>query len=217
MLERLQASMRTERAFLDRASHELRTPLSVLKGELDLALVARPHTRGARASAPPSPRKRSRSLVRLAEDLLVLSRLRGGALPIRREAVHIDALLQRVAEGFRLRASERGISLDVQADTGSNAQMDPTRIRQAVSNLVDNAIRHTPEEGSVTIAARRDPYGIEISVLDTGPGFGNGHDLEGSAGLGLSIVQAVAKAHGGNVRIGAGERGGGMVTIVVPS
>ena len=83
---------------------------------------------------------------------------------------------------------------------------------------MDNAIRHTPQEGHVTIAARSNSHGVEISVLkDTGPGFGNGHDLEGSAGLGLSIVQAVAKAHGGNVRMGTRDGGGGLVTILLPS
>ncbi len=216
MLERLQRSMQSERGFLDRASHELRTPLSVLKGELDLAL-SRARTQDELQAALRSCANEVDSLVRLAEDLLVLSRLRGGALPIRREAVDIGALLNRVAEGFQPRADERGVSLEVDAAAGPNAQMDPTRIRQAVSNLVDNAIRHTPQEGHVTIAARSNSHGVEISVLDTGPGFGNGHDLEGSAGLGLSIVQAVAKAHGGTVRMGTRDGGGGLVTILLPS
>jgi two-component system, OmpR family, sensor kinase len=216
MLERLQTSMQAERGFLDRASHELRTPLSVLKGELDLAL-ARARTPQELEAALRSCAQEVDTLVRLAEDLLVLSRLRGGALPIRKEAVDVDALLRRVADGFEPRAHERAVRLEVRTEAGLHAQVDPTRIRQAVSNLVDNALRYVPETGLVTIEAARTRDGIRLSVLDTGPGFGNGHDLVGSAGLGLSIVQAVVQAHGGDVRIGAGEQGGALVTITVPS
>ena len=106
MLERLQASMQTERAFLDRASHELRTPLTVLKGELDLAL-ARPRTPQELERALRRSSQEVEILVRLAEDLLVLSREQQGRLPMRRKSVRLDELVKRLAPGFASRAGPR--------------------------------------------------------------------------------------------------------------
>jgi two-component system OmpR family sensor kinase len=211
MLERLQSSMQDERAFLDRASHELRTPLAVLKTELDLAL-ARPRTPSELEAALHRSAEEVDMLVGLAEDLLVLSRLQGGRLPIRKGSVEIGPLLARVTAGFAPRAAAAGIRLAVDADGAGEVYADPVRVRQAVSNLVDNALRFSPRGGTIVVTARTIGGGTEIVVEDPGTGFASDTD----AGLGLSIVKAVAEAHGGALEIGHGRDGGAKVTINLP-
>jgi two-component system, OmpR family, sensor kinase len=212
MLERLQTSMQGERAYLDRASHELRTPLSVLKGEIDLAL-SRARTAEELQAALERSADEVDTLVRLAEDLLVLSRLQHGRLPIRKERVEIGPLLERVTVGFATRASAAGIRLDVDVDGSGEIHADPVRIRQAVSNLVDNAIRFTPRDGTIVVSARPVGGGARIVVEDSGAGF----SVDADDGLGLEIVRAVALAHGGRVEIGEGHGGGGRVALEIPA
>jgi two-component system, OmpR family, sensor kinase len=212
MLERLQTSMQGEREYLDRASHELRTPLSVLKGEIDLAL-SRARTVDELQAALERSADEVDTLVRLAEDLLVLSRLQQGRLPIRKERVEVGPLLERVTAGFATRASAAGIRLDVDVDGSGDIRADPVRIRQAVSNLVDNAIRFTPRDGTIVVSARTVGDGARIVVEDSGAGF----SVDADDGLGLEIVKAVALAHGGRVEIGDGPGGGGRVALEIPA
>jgi signal transduction histidine kinase len=215
MLERLQASMQTERDFLDRASHELRTPLTVLKAELDLAL-ARPRTPAELEAALRASSLEVETLVRLAEDLLVLSRERDGQLPVRKERLRVDELLERLGAGFTAEARSAGVKIHVQVEPGLDLSADPIRLRQAVSNLVVNALQHTPTGGHVDLEARRTGNSVAIEVRDSGRGFGVDR-VDGSAGtgLGLAIVEAIVRAHGGGVEIAAAGSGG-IVRIVVP-
>jgi signal transduction histidine kinase len=215
MLERLQTSMQTERDFLDRASHELRTPLTVLKVELELAL-ARPRTPAELEAALRASSQEVETLVRLAEDLLVLSRERGGQLPVRKEPIHLDDLLERLATGFAAQARSAEVEIHVQVEPGLHLFADPIRLRQAVSNLMVNALQHTPAGGRVDLGARRAGASVSIEVRDSGRGFGV-ERVEGTpgTGLGLAIVEAIVRGHGGVVEIDAAAAGG-MVTMVLP-
>jgi signal transduction histidine kinase len=215
MLERLQTSMQTERDFLDRASHELRTPLTVLKAELELAL-ARPRTPAELEAALRASSQEVQTLVRLAEDLLVLSRERDGQLPVRKEPVHIEELLERLGAGFAAEARSAGVEIHVQVEPGLHLSADPIRLRQAVSNLVLNALQHTPAGGRIDLEARHSGATVSIEVRDSGRGFGV-ERLDGSAGtgLGLAIVDAIVRGHGGVVEIDAATAGG-VVTMVLP-
>ena len=216
MLERLQTSMRTERDFLDRASHELRTPLTVLKAELDLAL-ARPRTPVELEAALRASSQEVETLVRLAEDLLVLSRERGrtaagpqGTHPTSRSCWS-DSLL-----GSPREARSAEVEIHVQVEPGLHLSADPIRLRQAISNLVVNALQHTPAGGRIDLEASRTGATVSIEVRDSGRGFGV-ERLDGSAGtgLGLAIVDAIVRGHGGAVEIDAASVGG-LVTIVLP-
>ena len=215
MLERLQTSMQTERDFLDRASHELRTPLTVLKAELDLAL-ARPRTPKEMEAALRASSQEVETLVRLAEDLLVLSRERDGELPVRKEAVHVDELLDRLGTGFTAEARSAGVEIHVHVEPELHLSADPLRLRQAVSNLVVNALQHTPAGGRIDLEARRAGVSVSIEVRDSGRGFG-AERVDGSSGtgLGLAIAQAIVRGHGGWLEVGA-TGAGGVVTIVLP-
>jgi two-component system OmpR family sensor kinase len=215
MLERLQTSMQTERDFLDRASHELRTPLTVLKTELDLAL-ARPRTIAALEAALRASSHEVETLVRLAEDLLVLSRQRDGRLPVRKEPVHLDELLDRLGAAFAVQARAAEVQVHVQVEPGLELSADPVRLRQAISNLLLNALQHTPAQGRIDLQGARRGDAVWIRVGDTGRGFG-AERVDGApgTGLGLTIVEAIVRAHGGLLEIDA-EGPGGAVTVILP-
>jgi heavy metal sensor kinase len=213
MLDRLQRAVERERRFVDDASHELRTPLANLKAELDLS-IRRARTPDELEASLRSAAEETDRLVRLAEDLLVLARAKGGKLPVRREEVDAAALVQDIVATFEGRASERGVTLDDEAEDGVRANVDPLRIRQAIGNLIDNALRHAPRGGRVSVALARANSELTISVSDTGPGFSPEFladafepftrddaarsRLDGGTGLGLAIVRAIAEGHGGS-------------------
>lgn len=213
MLDRLQRALERERRFVDDASHELRTPLANLKAELDLS-IRRARAPDELEAALRSAAEETDRLVRLAEDLLVLARAKGEKLPVRREPVDAAALVRDIVATFEARASERGVTLDDEAEDGVRADVDPLRMRQAVGNLIDNALRHAPRGGRVSVALARANGELTISVSDSGPGFSPEFLVDafepftrddaarsrsdGGTGLGLAIVRAIAEAHGGS-------------------
>ena len=171
MLARLEQAFERERRFVDDASHELRTPLGILRTELELAL-RRARTREEMQAALASAAEESERLSRLAEDLLVLARSDRGRLPLHRTRVEASAIVVKTIDFFRRRASERGVNIDVSVPPGLEVDVDELRINQALGNLIDNALAHTPEGGSirvsVTVNSARE---LVFSVADTGGGF----------------------------------------------
>jgi signal transduction histidine kinase len=229
MLDRVHEAAARDRRFLDQASHELRTPLAVLKAELDLAL-SRPRSSAELEAALRNASEETDRLLRLAEDLLVLSRSKGEGLEIHTSDVDVQELLDQVCEGHRVRAETAGSSLSREGNRVI-ARVDPVRIRQALEDLLDNAIRHGG--GVIRVHAECGDGVVEISVLDSGPGFraelldafgsgprGDGRAGEGSnalgLGLGLPIVRAIAEAHGGSLEARNLPEGGAVVTMRVP-
>ena len=232
MLARLEEAMTRERRLVSDASHELRTPLANLKAELDLALrkarSAEELTAALRSAAEETDR-----LTRLSEDLLVLARSDQGRLSVRREDHDLSQLLHETVASFAGRADGLGVALAASVQDGVRANVDGTRIRQAVDNLIDNALRHTPSRGRVAIDLSRGEGMIRIEVADTGDGFApqflerafepfSRSDQartrpEGGAGLGLAIVKAVAEAHGGSVKATNRPEGGALVVLRIPA
>jgi signal transduction histidine kinase len=225
MLDRLRSSFERERRFVADASHELRTPIAVVKTELEGALRTRDYGEDVGDALLAAVEECDR-LAQLAEDLLVIARATDGRLPVRLEQVDLAALLESVQDRFSDRAEQHGRSVRHDCPEGLVVTADPLRLRQALGNLVDNALRHG--DGDVLLAARPSATGVTIEVSDQGPGFGaeiverafdrftRGDEARsrGGAGLGLAIVRAVVEAHGGTVE---GARGpGGMVRIVLP-
>jgi heavy metal sensor kinase len=227
MLGRLEAGIARERRFVAAASHELRTPLALLKAELELAL-RRPRTREELEHAVASTAEEVDRLARLAEDLLVLARLEDGRLPLRRSELEVGELLRLVARRFASRAAEANRGLGVHVENGLTLVGDQLRLEQALGNLVDNALRHGA--GSVGLAASRRNGSVELRVTDEGGGFPADfvpHAFDPltradearrgrTPGLGLAIVAAVARAHGGTVSVSE-DSGRSVVTLVLPA
>jgi signal transduction histidine kinase len=200
MLDRIEAAFQRERTFVADASHELRTPLAILKTELELAL-RRGRTNEELVEALRSAAEETDRLVALAEDLLVIARSDQGQLPIRREELRAGELLERVRARHAPEATITG-------GDGLVVNADPLRLEQALGNLLDNARRHG---GSAIELAAEDRNGsVRFHVRDDGPGIpgelaaferftrGDAARSRGGAGLGLAIVAAIARAHGGD-------------------
>jgi two-component system OmpR family sensor kinase len=229
MLDRLHEALDRERRFLDEASHELRTPLAVLTAEVELAL-REPREREELEAALRSIEQEADRLGRLTQDLLVLARSDRGRLPVHPAEADVDDLLDRVAGEFAQRAESAGVRLRVDGD-GARGRVDVDRIRQALENLVDNALRHASAGDEIELRARRDAEGLHLVVRDTGPGFPGrllpraferfARDDErrngDGAGLGLAIVRAVAEAHGGKAIAENLPTGGAAVSIDLPA
>ncbi|HEY3551545.1 MAG TPA: HAMP domain-containing sensor histidine kinase [Gaiellaceae bacterium] len=226
MLARLQAAVEHERRFVADASHELRTPLALLRTELDLAL-RRPRTRDELESALRSAAEETQRLSRLADDLLLIARADQGLLPIRSELVAAADLLADTATRFAARSSSVGRDLDI-ASTDLFVDADPLRVGQALVNLVDNALIHG--EGTVELTAEERDGFVELHVRDGGSGFPDEFRARafdrfsraaeargrGGSGLGLSIVELVARAHGGDAGLCNSPSGGADVWISLP-
>jgi two-component system, OmpR family, sensor kinase len=242
LLARLHDALARQRGFVSDASHELRTPLAVLGAELELA--GRPgRSRDELAEAVASAEDEVARLTRLTNDLLVLARSDEASLPIRPAPTEVRALLERSAQRAASRAAEAGVRCEVEAPPGLIAVVDGDRVGQAVDNLIDNALRFAPRGTEITVSARaRDAdgslgsagqAGVIIEVADAGPGFPPdflSHAFErfrrpdtgrarsdGGAGLGLAIVGAIARAHGGTASARNRPAGGAIVTLDLPA
>jgi heavy metal sensor kinase len=228
MLGRLEATLERERGFVANASHELRTPLAVLKTELELAL-RRPRSPEELEAALRSAAEESDRLSQLAEDLLVLARADEDGLPLRRTTVAAQTLLDRVAERFASRALDAGRTVDVEVAGAIELEGDPVRLEQALGNLVDNALRHGA--GPARLHAFERGGRVELHVLDAGPGFrpdflsraferfsrADEARSRGGAGLGLAIVDVIARAHGGSAHAENRAEGGADMWLSLPA
>jgi signal transduction histidine kinase len=223
LLDRLQAALDRERRLLDDASHELRTPLSTLKTEIDLAL-SRARSPDELQAALQSAAEETNRLVRLAQDLLVLSRARDGGLRVHRVRTALGELVGRVCARHEPRAAQSGCRIEC-TGPATDVSADPMRLTQALDNLLDNAIRYSARGGLIQVCAVAGDGTATITVSNCGPGFrpdilprafepfvsaspshlpgrhqhGELIPDERGAGLGLAIVHAVAQAHGGGV------------------
>jgi len=214
MLERLDEAFRRERQFTADASHELRTPLTVMRGEIDVVLN-RPrskdeYTRVLRELGTDVDR-----LTEMANDLLMLARADASKLPLQLGAVSAARLLQAVAEEMRPLAEERGITLLERADETLTLWADEDKLLHVLFNLIENALKFTPRDGTITLSAARDNHHAVIAVADTGIGVAAEHlphlferfyrvdeahaSHTGGAGLGLAIAHALVVAQGGTI------------------
>lgn len=213
MAARLEAEDATRRRLLADVSHELRTPLAVIQGNLEALLdgVYPPDEAHIRPILD-----ETQVLERLIDDLRTLSLAESGALPLHREPTDPAVLLEDVASAHRARAAAAKVDLGVEAAPGLPAvDVDPVRMHQVVSNLVDNAIRAMPDGGTIVISARSSDGTLSIEVADDGPGIAP--ELLGSvferftksassrgSGLGLAIARAIVTAHGGTITAESG-------------
>jgi two-component system OmpR family sensor kinase len=224
MLDRLQAAVERERAFVDDASHELRTPLALHRTELELALRYGGTTEELRRAIASSIEEANR-ISQLAEDLLVLARSDKGALSIDAKPIQVRDVFAAVRGRLGGPAREAGRSLVVDDPDGLVIEADRARVEQALVNLVENGLRHG--NGQIRLWARATEGGVELHVSDAGPGFPpdflphaferfrrvDTARAEGGTGLGLAIVDAIAQAHSGRAAARNAPEGGADVWI----
>jgi signal transduction histidine kinase len=232
MAGQLQASDRARRQLLADVSHELNTPLTAMRGYIEtLAMSELSIDTATRERYVEIVMEETRRLERIIGDLLDLARLEGGGDTIRRVAVDVPALFGRVAErhGRDLQARRIQLVQHVEPAAGSLAG-DPDRLEQAIQNLAANALRHTPDGGTLTLSAERAGDAVRLSVRDSGAGiapeqlphifdrFYKGdasRKSAGGSGLGLSIVKAIVERHGGTIT--ARNEDGAVFEILIPA
>jgi two-component system sensor histidine kinase BaeS len=224
MTARLEASNDQRRRLLADVTHELRTPLSVLQGNLEAMIDGIYEVDETRLKGVLDE---TRVMARLLEDLQTLSTAEAGALRLERETSDLVGLARDVLAAYEARARAAGVALAVAGDPELEAEVDPVRIRQVLENLIGNAVRHTPRDGSIEVRVARDGGDAVVSVADTGHGvpsaelaaifdrYTRSADSRGS-GLGLAIAKSLVEAHGGEIEALSGEGAGTTIRFRLP-
>jgi two-component system, OmpR family, sensor kinase len=232
LLDRISQALERERRLIADASHELRTPLTVLRTELELADRAG-RSREQLAESVHHATLEATRIARLAEDLLLLARTDQGTPVVRAVEQPLEPVLQETVASANIRARDREVRVGLQVEPELVAPVDADRLRQAVDNLLDNALRVAPAGSEVRLEAGRHNGTLEVSVTDRGPGFPADflpHAFErfhradtartrqhGGAGLGLAIVKAIAQGHGGRAEAANRNGGGAAVRLLLPA
>jgi signal transduction histidine kinase len=224
MTARLQANDEQRRLLLADIAHELRNPLAIIRGNVE-GMIDGIYPRDEEHLALLV--NETMQMSRLLDDLQLLSRAETGTLPLVRADVDFGALLNDIGQSFQVRAREKEITLAVSILRSQTVWIDPIRIRQVVSNILANSIRHTPKGGQIDLVGTIGAYGIVITVIDNGEGidpaliehifdrFTKAADSGGS-GLGLAIARQLVEAHGGTIAASNNVRGGTTVRILLP-
>jgi len=225
----LRRAVRQREDVVSIVSHDLRNPLGVALAAADL-LLDLPLDEEKRRRQAEIIRRSGKRMQRLIEDLLDVSRIEAGALVVRPSLEELVPILEEARDLFQSQAEGRGLTLIVErADPEPKARVDRDRLMQALSNLLDNAVRLTPEGGEVRLSAREEGDDVLVCVADDGPGippelrgrlFDRFAQMEvgkgGAAGLGLTIVRGVASAHAGEVSVVSSLGEGSTFTLRLP-
>jgi signal transduction histidine kinase len=229
-LRKLQA---VRRDFVANVSHELKTPLTAIRGFAEtLATEMAPGDAHTQFAA--TIRSNAERMQRLVDDLLDLSRIESGGWEPSPVTLQVRTAAEEAASPCRADMQARGVAFEVEvSDDANTVQADPLAMRQALGNLVENAVRYTARGGSVTVFARREAGFVAIGVRDTGSGIPQEHlpriferfyrvdparsRAAGGTGLGLAIVKHLVEAHGGRVRAESVPGIGTTVTMTFPS
>lgn len=230
MAQRVEATVTTLRRFVADAAHQIHTPLTAVYADLELA-ASEPNAAN-RAMFMQRALVQLRRLEALTNDLLDLSRLEAYALAPQQRLVDLAAMVEDLSEQFASRAEQAGITFYVDMPVQPlHARIDETQLRHALGNLLDNAIKFTPENGTITLGVRCDGDQIEVSVNDTGIGisdedlpqiFNRFHRGRNAAaypgsGLGLAILKAIVEGHHGQVSVQSSAESGTRFALRLPA
>ena len=228
LLSRVEAAFRQQKQFVADASHELRTPIAIVRGEADVALQLPTRDEGEYREAIGIIRDESVRLTRIVDDLFLLARTDAGGALDHREQVDVVDLIVTALRSVRTIAVARGLAIESvlpapDADVLVNG--DRTLLRRLLLNLLDNALKHTPTGGVITVSLAPTARDVVLVVADSGPGIAadlrphvfdrfvraspareselpaGSHVSASGAGLGLAIAQSIAIAHGGQISL----------------
>jgi signal transduction histidine kinase len=225
MLDRVEGGVAAQRRFLDDAGHELRTPITIVRGHLEVLDPGDPADVRATVALVDDELGR---MNRIVTDLLLLARAEQPQF-LRPQPVDVEALTADVLDKVRRLGSRRWV---LESVARVDAVLDPQRVTQALVALADNAVHYTQDGDRVGLGSRLDGGELRFWVADTGPGIpeeergrvlerfargSSGARRSDGAGLGLSIVQAIARAHGGRVTLESIVGRGTTVGVVLPA
>jgi signal transduction histidine kinase len=229
MLDRLSKLFNAQQRLVADVSHEMRTPLTVIRGNVDLL-----RTMGcADVESLDALTRESERMTRLVGDLLLLSQADAGVLSMNFHPVNVTQVVSDIERSGQVLAAGR-VNIATHVEEDLSVQADPDRLRQVLLNLVDNAIKHTPDGGQVTVEAARSYNGfVRIAVSDTGVGIPE-KDLpyvferfyrvdksrsraNGGSGLGLSIANSIVQAHNGRIVVSSKPGEGTTFDVYLPT
>ncbi len=221
LLTRLSAAFAQQRQFMADASHELRTPLSVMHTTADVTLEKDRREEGEYRDALRMIDDQTRRLTRIVEDMFILARADAGRYPLRRTNFYLDELLDEAARAGSILAAAKELDIKVARSSEAAFHGDEDLLRQMILNLLDNAVKHTPRGGAISLSLTKDRDFYRIEISDTGSGippeaqpfiFERFYRADksrpraetakgGGTGLGLAIARWIAEAHDGRLEL----------------
>ncbi len=229
MLERLEHAFSSQRQFLEDFAHELKTPLAVLKGEMEVALKNIRSTEEYELILLSNLEEVNR-INNIVEDLLMLARLESHAVTLERKPLNVGLLVKDIVDDMKVLAYQKDISMDFSAHDIMTIYGDENQLKRIFINLMDNAIKYTPDHGKVLVSAEMEDDYAKIAINDTGAGIPEGEihhifdrfyrmdisRLKPGFGLGLSIVRAIVEAHKGRIEVKSKINQGTTFTVFFP-
>jgi heavy metal sensor kinase len=236
LLERLERAFAQQRRFMADASHELRTPVAVLRTEADVTLSRPARTETEYRESVSVMRDSAQRLGRIVDDLFLLARADAGHLPLRREPLYLEDVVDEAARAVRNLARERDVRVQLLPLEDSPYDGDADLLGRVLLNLLDNAIKHSSAGGTVTLALTRTAHEYHITVADEGAGISaeaqphiferffradkarsrTDGDATAGAGLGLAIGRWIAEAHGGRLDLVKSSGSGTEFVLALP-
>ena len=231
LVERLRAALQTQRQFMADASHELRTPVSIIRSAADVTLSRTDREAEEYRETLSITADQARRLGRLVEDMLVLARADGGGYPVRPVTLDLAELVDDSRRALKVLAAERGVQIRSSAGPEIPVCGDEDLLRRLVSNLLQNAVQHTPPGGQVTVTLTADAEAVSIRVIDEGPGvpesdrvriFDRFVRLDAArsttgTGLGLPIARWIVEAHHGTLVLESSGASGSTFRATLPA